>query len=123
VDFGGKAFRAPILRQHLMLPPGSYRFTGAWQSNDLRSEQGLAWVLRCERDQREIGRVGGLKTTGRDWQPMALDFTVPEDCGLGLSLALQTQAPFEAQTGLRGEVVFDGFTLVQAPAPQGTGQP
>ena len=39
------------------------------------------------------------------------------------ALALQTEAPFEAKTGLRGEVVFDRFTLVQAPATQETNPP
>ena len=115
VDFGGKAFNTPIVRQHLMLLPGNYRLTGAWQSSDLRSEQGLAWVLRCEQGQREIARVPALKSTGRDWQPMALDFEVTADCGLGLALMLQTQAPFEARTGLRGEAVFDDLRLERLP--------
>jgi len=115
VAFNGKAFGAPIVRQHLMLPPGSYRLTGAWQTNDLRSEQGLAWVLRCELGQREIARVPALKTTGRDWQPVALEVLVPGDCGLGLALMLQTQAPYEAKTGLRGEVVFDDLRLERLP--------
>lgn len=115
VNFGGKAFNQPIVRQHLVLPPGSYRLTGAWQTSDLRSEQGLTWVLRCERGQRELGRVPALKTTGRDWQPMALDVVVPADCGLGLALMLQTHAPYEARTGLRGEVVFDDLRLERLP--------
>ena len=74
-----------------------------------------AWVLRCEQGQREIARVPALKSTGRDWQPMALDFEVAADCGLGLALMLQTQAPFEARTGLRGEAVFDDLRLERLP--------
>ena len=59
--------------------------------------------------------VAALKSTGRDWQPMALDFEVTADCGLGLALMLQTQAPFEARTGLRGEAVFDDLRLERLP--------
>ncbi|EWS62432.1 hypothetical protein Y695_04340 [Hydrogenophaga sp. T4] len=52
-----------------------------------------------------------------------MSLEVPAECGLGVALSLQTQAPYEARTGLRGEVLFDRFTLVQEAAPQGTSQP
>ncbi|PKO75223.1 MAG: hypothetical protein CVU21_19355 [Betaproteobacteria bacterium HGW-Betaproteobacteria-15] len=123
VAFTGRAMKTPLVRQHLLLPPGSYRFAGEFQSGDLRSERGLAWVFSCASDGRELARTAPLMAGGRTWQPLAVSLEVPADCGLGVALALQTEAPFEAKTGLRGEVVFDRFTLVQAPATQGTSQP
>lgn len=123
VAFTGRAMKTPLVRQHLLLPPGSYRFAGEFQSGDLRSERGLAWVFSCASDGRELARTAPLMAGGRTWQPLALSLEVPAECGLGVALALQTEAPFEAKTGLRGEVVFDRFTLVQAPATQGTSQP
>lgn len=123
VAFTGRAMKTPLVRQHLLLPPGSYRFAGEFQSGDLRSERGLAWVFSCASDGRELARTAPLMAGGRTWQPLALSLEVPAECGLGVALALQTEAPFEARTGLRGEVVFDRFTLVQAPATQGTSQP
>lgn len=123
VAFTGRAMKTPLVRQHLLLPPGSYRFAGEFQSGDLRSERGLAWVFSCASDGRELARTAPLMAGGRTWQPLAVSLEVPADCGLGVALALQTEAPFEARTGLRGEVVFDRFTLVQAPATQGTSQP
>ena len=36
-----------------------------------------------------------------------MSLEVPAECGLGVALSLQTQAPYEARTGLRGEVLFD----------------
>ncbi|MBW8467720.1 MAG: hypothetical protein K0M67_05620 [Thiobacillus sp.] len=123
VAFTGRAMKTPLVRQHLLLPPGSYRFAGEFQSGDLRSERGLAWVFSCASDGRELARTAPLMAGGRTWQPLAVSLEVPADCGLGVALALQTEAPFEAKTGLRGEVVFDRFTLVQAPANQGASQP
>lgn len=123
VAFTGRAMKTPLVRQHLLLPPGSYRFAGEFQSGDLRSERGLAWVFSCASDGRELARTAPLVAGGRTWQPLAVSLEVPADCGLGVALALQTEAPFEAKTGLRGEVVFDRFTLVQAPATQRTSQP
>jgi hypothetical protein len=123
VAFTGRAMKTPLVRQHLLLPPGSYRFAGEFQSGDLRSERGLAWVFSCANSGRELARTAPLMAGGRTWQPLAVSLEVPADCGLGVALALQTEAPFEAKTGLRGEVVFDRFTLVQAPATQGTNPP
>lgn len=123
VAFTGRAMKTPLVRQHLLLPPGSYRFAGEFQTGDLRSERGLAWVFSCASDGRELARTAPLMAGGRTWQPLAVSLEVPAECGLGVALALQTEAPFEAKTGLRGEVVFDRFTLVQAPATQGTSQP
>ena len=112
VDFTGKAMRPPILRQDLLLFPGSFRLSGNMQSTDLRSEQGLAWVVTCAKDGRELGRSGSLKTTGRAWQNWEAEIAMPEDCdGFGARLALQTFAPYEAKTGLRGEVLMDDIRL------------
>jgi len=124
VAFTGRAMKTPLVRQHMMLPPGHYRFAGDFQSSDLRSNEGLSWVFSCaDGDRRELARTPALKTTGRTWQTTGMSLEVPAECGLGVALSLQTQAPYEARTGLRGEVLFDRFTLVQEAAPQGTSQP
>ena len=113
VVFSGKALPQPVVRQHLLLFPGNYRFSGEYQSSDLRSTEGLAWMLGCATTQREIARTPPIKGESRNWQRFELRFTVPRDCGLGVSLGLSPHAPYEAKTGLRGEVLFDRFSVVQ----------
>lgn len=114
VDFTGKAIAPPVLRQDLVLFPGQYRLRGTMQAAELRSEQGLAWVVSCVKDGRELGRSTGLKTTGRAWQTFEAEITVPDDCpGMATRLTLQTFAPYEAKTGLRGEVLMDDVTLTR----------
>jgi hypothetical protein len=112
VDFTGKAMRPPVLRQDLLLLPGSYWLSGRMQSSDLRSEQGLAWVLSCAKDGRELARSPALKAAGREWTNWRVAVTMPGDCaGFGARLTLQTSAPYEAKTGLRGEALFDDLQL------------
>ncbi|QCB47776.1 hypothetical protein [Hydrogenophaga sp. PAMC20947] len=116
VSFTGKAMKPPVLRQDLLLLPGRYVLSGRMQSTDLRSEQGLAWVLSCAKDGRELARSPALKTTGREWTTWQVSATMPFDCaGFGARLTLQTFAPYEAKTGLRGEALFDDLQLVQQP--------
>ena len=118
VSFTGKAMKPPILRQDLLLPPGRYTLSGRMQSTDLRSQQGLAWVLSCAQDGRELARSPALKTTGREWLRWEVAATMPGDCpGFGARLSLQTFAPYEAKTGLRGEALFDDLQLVSEAGP------
>lgn len=118
----GRQIRLPIVRQHLLLTPGRYRLTGEFQSTDLRSQQGLSWVLSCAGSAQrpgpglELGRSAPLQAKGRSWQALDLVFEVPPDCGLGVALALQPQAAFEARTGMRGEMLFDGLSLTRVGA-------
>jgi hypothetical protein len=117
VAFTGKAFRPPILRQDLVLAPGRYWLRGDMQSSDFRSAQGLAWVVSCAHDGRELGRSPALKVTGRVWSTWQVEITMPEDCSdLGAHLTLQTFAPYEAQTGLRGQVLLDNITMTHVDA-------
>lgn len=116
VRLAGKGFRSPLVRQHLVLPPGHYRLQGDWQSTDLRSAQGLSWVLTClggpGSQPRELARSAPLQPTGRDWKTWQLDVQVPDTgCGPGLQLALQPHAAYEARAGMQGEIVFDAMRL------------
>ena len=114
VEFTGKAMRTPILRQDMLLLPGRYVLRGAMRSTDLRSEKGLAWVVSCNKDGRELGRTAALKTTGREWAKWEALIEMPPDCsGFGARLALQPFAPYEAKTGLRGEALFDALCMEQ----------
>lgn len=112
VVFNGKAIQSPMLRQDLMLPPGAYKLQGAAQSTTLRSEKGLAWVVTCAQDGRELGRSGAIGATGRAWANWETAFNMPADCpGFGARLTLQTFAPYESKTGQQGEILFDALIL------------
>lgn len=116
VDFGGKGFRSPVIRQHLVLPSGKYRLQGSWQSRELRSAQGLTWAITClggpGSQPQELARSEAMKTTGKDWKTWQMVVDVPpQDCGPGLQLTLQPFAAYESRAGMQGEILFDDISL------------
>lgn len=111
VRFTGRALAVPLVRQHLFLGEGAYRLHGAYMARQLRTEQGLAWTLRCTAARAIAGKSPPLLDTGGSWRAFSFEFSVPAGCGLVTSLQLETYAPFEAALGLRGQVAFDEFML------------
>ena len=124
VKFTGRTIKSPIVRQDLFLPPGTYLFKGEYQSADLRSQEGLAWVFSCTGNGNgngnanggELARSPALNRTGPEWREFSARIKVNKECGSGVALSLQTQAPYESKTGQQGEVRFDHFTLTRGTA-------
>lgn len=115
IDFTGRSFAAPVVRQYLFLPPGTYRLRGEYMASKLRSEGGLAWGVQCTAGRRTmVGRSPSLRDTGGVWKPFEFDFAVPEDCGAVASLQLDPAAAFEATAGVKGHVAFDALSLTRA---------
>lgn len=113
LEFTGRRFSPPILRQYVFVPPGSYRLAGEYASK-LRSESGLAWTIACTSgDQLIAGHSAALMETGGAWKPFQVDFTVPRDCGPVASIQLMPTAAYEAATGMRGHFSLDAFSLTQ----------
>jgi len=118
IDFTGRSFNSPIVRQYLFLPPGTYHVHGEYMAPKLRSEEGLAWSVQCTAGRpRVLGSSGRLRETGGLWKPVEFDFTVPADCGPVASLQLAPAATYEATTGIKGSVSFDAFSLTRAAGP------
>lgn len=116
--YTGRAMPTPVVRQYVFLAAGHYRLAGQYMTSKLRTESGLAWVVRCTADGAKdliAGRTAALADTQGAWLPFQVDFTVPANCGPVASLQLETFAPYEATAGMRGRVHFDAFSLQQAP--------
>ena len=115
IEFTGRSFAAPVLRQFLFLAPGTYRLHGEYTAPKLRSEEGLAWSVQCVAGSKAaIGRSAALRETGGVWRSLDFEFTVPPDCGPVASLQLDPAAPYEATTGMKGNVSLDAFSLARA---------
>jgi hypothetical protein len=115
VEFTGRPLVVPIIRQYIFAPPGKYLLKGRYRTSRLRSEQGLAWIARCQSGSPEAGMAGrspGLQESGGAWREFEFSITVSPQCGQVFSLQLETFAPFEAATGLKGRVAFDALELM-----------
>lgn len=113
VEFTGRRFPVPVVRQYLFAPPGAYRLRGEYMVSKLRSEEGLAWSVQCTAARKVAGRSPALKDTGGAWRPMEFEFNVPADCGAVISLQLEPAGAYEAATGIKGRAAFDAFSLVR----------
>jgi hypothetical protein len=109
--FTGRALAIPLVRQHLFLGEGSYRLRGDYMARQLRTDQGLAWVLRCTASKAPAETTPPLLDTGGDWRSFSFEFSVPTGGGLVASLPLENYAPLEAARGRPGPIAFDGFML------------
>lgn len=114
LDFTGRGFSPPILRQHVFAPPGAYRLTGEYASR-LRSESGLTWSIACTSGAKAVvGRSPPLQETGGAWTRFQVEFTIPPDCGPVAVFQLMPTAAYEAVTGMRGQFSLDGFSLARS---------
>lgn len=115
VEFTGRPIVVPVVRQSLVLLHNRFVFTGQFMAAKLRTNEGLVWAFQCTSDGREIARSPALKDTAGEWRPFTVEFDIPANCGQAVALQLQTFAPYEAATGLRGEAMFDNFRLETRP--------
>lgn len=113
VEFTGRRFASPVVRQYLFAPPGNYRLRGDYMVSKLRSEEGLAWTVACTGNRTVAGRSEPLKDTGGAWRSMEFDFQVRPDCGAVVSLQLEPAGAYEAATGIKGRAAFDAFSLTR----------
>ncbi|MEP6965410.1 MAG: hypothetical protein ABI845_07980 [Polaromonas sp.] len=115
VEFTGRPIAVPVVRQPLVLLHTRFVFSGQFMSSQLRTNDGLAWVLQCVSGNREIARTPALKSTGGHWQTFKVEVDLPPDCGQAVALQLQTFSPYEALAGLQGQILFDDFKLEGRP--------
>lgn len=112
IRFTGQPVRLPLLRHDALLPAGSYRFESEFQTQDLRSPQGLVWSMTCVDGGREIARSGPLETRAREWMRLAFELKVPGDCQ-AVTLALAPRGSVDARAAVRGELTIDRVRLTR----------
>ena len=76
---GRRTERIP-LHQWLLLVPGDYRLRFRARAQDVRSDRGLQWTVRCLDGRTELATADAVSGTF-DWTERAVDLVVPErDC-------------------------------------------
>jgi hypothetical protein len=114
VDFTGRTFVAPVVRQILFPPPGTYIFRGEYMVTKLRSEGGLAWTVAAAAAASQ--RRAALLPCGKR--------RLLEDGGVrihrGAGLRFRGQPAAGNRDALRGgnrntrPATFDAFSLTRA---------
>ncbi|HEX7888339.1 MAG TPA: tetratricopeptide repeat protein [Ramlibacter sp.] len=114
LEFTGRRFALPILRQLIFAPGGAYRLEGEYMASKFRSEGGLNWVVYCTSNGSSLLAKGSpIQDSGGIWRTFEMDFKVPADCGPIASLQLEPAQKYEAAAGIRGHVELDALKITR----------
>ena len=88
-----------MLQQLQVFPPGSYRLTGHASGIEQVVGSGPYWLLTCDSDKRELGRVEVSGSVRGNFTGL---FSVPPGCPLqALTLVAR---PSDAASGISGQI-------------------
>jgi len=96
--------------QTLFLEPGRYRVTGRIRTDDLATQGGLSWVVRCRLpESRDLGASERFLGTN-PWRDFGFDVEVPADCSLAeIRLVSVGERSFEQE--ITGSAWFDRMAI------------
>ncbi len=113
LHFIGQAARGN-LRQPLMLAPGRYSLSMQARGDFLRSDQGLQWVVRCDRG---VTIVASDKFDGSfGWRKLNTQFDIPAEKCAGQWLELRNPAVAGSARQVSGDLWFDDIAITSVPA-------
>ena len=99
------------VRQTLVLPAGSYRFSGQGFSDELRTELGLVWSVQCLGSGTGLALSEPWKGRSQQWEAFSMEFTVPNDQCLAQSLILKLPARIPSEQTIGGAIWFDELRI------------
>jgi tetratricopeptide (TPR) repeat protein len=105
VNFEGGRTPFSNLQQTLVLPPGKWQLNYRARAMNLDSTRGLIWRITCLTDNSTLAESEPMRGIF-NWQELAVDFEVPEQCG-GQRLQLLIPARIPAETQIRGDLWLD----------------
>ena len=111
--FDGQRVRFQHISQYLYLEPDKYQLRGRVRTDNLRTERGLVWNLRCNG-----GKAQQLADSERffgsdDWRTFVVDFTVPEAGCRTQMLRLELEGRAELDFQIEGGIWFDDLTVTR----------
>ena len=113
VAFNGKRQTGVPIRQYLVAPPGTYRFSGRGRVDSLNSARGVQWTLRCASDERGPLLGASERFLGSsEWREFEFEVSIPQGCP-GQVLQLEPVGMEQGTTFLAGTVWFDDLALVR----------
>lgn len=109
LTFLDRRIEAIPLHQWLMLGPGTYRLRFSATAQDLRSDRGVQWVIRCV-DGKELA-ASDLLTGQFGWKSLDVSFDVPARECMAQDLWLRNAGAAAAGKMIGGAIMFDDFAI------------
>ena len=79
IEYRNRRIDQAGLEQALLLAPGRYRLQAKMQSEGLRSDRGLEWVVQCASNGVELGRSDALRGS-HESRMLEAEIQVPAEC-------------------------------------------
>jgi hypothetical protein len=116
VEFAGSRVRFANVKQLLLLPAGSYSFSGQVKTAELRTARGLWWHIFCANASETTLATTELVAGTMPWTDFMVKFQVPAtDCGAQW-LQLELPARIEAEQRVEGQVWYQELRVAPTPA-------
>jgi hypothetical protein len=115
LDFASDKGAFNNVRQLLVLSPGNYTASVEYMAQNLKTEKGLIWTVRCEKTQALLGKSNEFKTSG-PWAQYGFNFIVPEDACATQMLILESASTAVLDTPITGQMYFDSMKIQSAAA-------
>lgn len=109
MHFIGRPAPKGNLRQPLLLGPGRYRLSLLARADGLRSDQGLAWTVACDRG-AQIAATEPLEGSF-EWRAIAVEFDVPAEKCEGQWLELRNPAVQGSAQQVQGDLWADDIAI------------
>lgn len=111
ISFADRRVPFNSVRQTLVLPAGRYRMSGQAYLEDLRTDLGLVWSVRCIQAATDLATSTPWKGDNKVWLPFSMDFEVPTSECPAQSLLLKLPARVESEQEIGGTIWFDGLRI------------
>lgn len=118
VEFSGARVEFYNVSHLLLLEPGTYRFSGEEQADDLQTERGLWWHLYCVQGPGQSLGQTELLARSQPWQSFSLTFTVPNTGCQAQILRLELPARIALEQQISGEVAYKALKIERTPGLQ-----
>lgn len=100
------------IRQNMLLPSGNYELNGRYRLDQLQTEEGLRWRIRCIDNNKIIGE--SLSFAGRSpWNTFKFSFVVPDadDNCSSQYLRLEASSTYAHKHRFQGKLWFDDLRI------------
>lgn len=112
ISFNGQRAQFRHVLQYLFLEPGQYRLRGWVRVDQLRTERGLRWTMRCAPDQPVLV-ASELFLGSDDWRLFGVEFTVPESDCMAQVLRLELEGRAALDFEVEGDIWFDDLSIAR----------
>jgi hypothetical protein len=116
IDFKFGRVEYHSVSELVMLPPGSYQFSGEFKG-ELVGPRGMKWRIACTSAKSDatttLAESPMINGVTKNWTPIGFDFTIPDKDCTAQYVRLDLDARMASEQLVSGSVLFDNLRIVR----------